>query len=349
LLKARTSLALVVISLGTLAATVSCGSDETTGGGGVLLAGGSGGASGGAAGKGGAVGRGGAASGGAGTATGALGGPCASDLDCGDGLKCFAADDAALPSGGPSQGLCTATCKADSECEALTPGAACVDFGDAALCLEGCAEGTPTDISTKCHDRPDVACVGYTVNGMANAAFLCTPTCRADAECGTGLFCDQKSGLCTKTKPTGDPPGTPCDPAAKTNNCFGACLTITPMGVTPAKGVCAQLCAYGSACMYSGTKPGGICAGALSDNEGVHDLGYCEARCDCTGDCNIPGDVCRAWTAAEATIQSALGSDGYCYPVATGSTELTCGEGGAGGIGNTPSGAAGAAGAAGGN
>jgi len=339
--KARTSLALVVISLGTLAATVSCGSDETTGGGGVLLGGGSGGAMGGAAGKGGAVGRGGTASGGTGTTTGALGGPCASDLECGDGLKCFTADDSALPSGGPSQGLCTATCKANSECDALSPGAGCVDFGDAALCLEGCAEGTPSDISTKCHGRPDMACAGYS----DGAVFLCTPTCRANAECGTGLFCNQKTGLCTKTKPTGDPPGTPCDPSATTTTCLGACLITTPMGVTPAKGICAQLCPYDVPYMYSSTKPNDLYARALSANKDALDLGYCESSCSCTGDCSIPGDVCQAWTAADAALQTALGSDGFCYPNATGSTELTCAEGGAGGTGNTPSGMAGAAGA----
>jgi hypothetical protein len=83
--KARAWLALSLISFGTLAATVSCGSDEVTGGGvgGGLITGGNGGA----AGKGGAVARGGSGGGTGGSSTliSTLGQACALDSDCGGG------------------------------------------------------------------------------------------------------------------------------------------------------------------------------------------------------------------------------------------------------------------------
>ena len=350
MVKARTWLALVVVSLGTLAATVSCGSDEVTGGGtgGGLITGGS--SSGGAGGKGGAVGRGGTG-GTAAANTSALGQQCTADADCGTGLTCVLPTD---PNVGAANGLCTVACANNGECDDISPGSACVNFADAtasspavAYCLEGCTQGAPADITTKCHGRPDEACSGFTsgTGATATTVFLCSPLCRADADCGGGLFCDPGTGSCTKTKPTGDPVGTPCDPMATTNTCLGGCLTTSDMGVTPATGVCVQICSGLTECMYNGTKPSGFCVGALTQDFDILDLGFCEPSCNCTSDCKITGEVCQAWTSAAAMIQADLGSDGFCYPNSLGSTELTCGEGGAGGTGNTPGGeTAGAAG-----
>src|SRR6201996_2832300 len=79
--KARTWLALGLMSMGTLAATVGCGSDETTGPGGGLIGAGAGGTS---AGGTGAVGRGGSSSGGSsgsGAVASSLGLKCQSDAD----------------------------------------------------------------------------------------------------------------------------------------------------------------------------------------------------------------------------------------------------------------------------
>jgi hypothetical protein len=75
--------------------------------------------------------------------------------------------------------------------------------------------------------------------------------------------------------------------------------------------------------MYSGTTPGGYCAGALTADFNVLDFGYCEPACDCTVDCKIPGDLCQAWTADFAAVASDLGSAGFCYPNVIGSTEVT--------------------------
>jgi hypothetical protein len=337
--KARTWLALVLISFGTVAATVSCGSDEATGGGGGLITAGSAGSGAGGTGGSGAVGRGGTGSstGGATSAsTSLLGATCTAPADCGTGLTCLLANDATLTEG-PANGLCTMACTDSTTCDAASPGAACVDIGGGhGYCYESCTQGDPgTDITVKCHGRPDEACESY---GMGTT-FLCTPLCRADMDCGTGLFCDptedpstnRNSGLCAKTKPKGDPPGTPCDPNATTSTCLGICLTTAAVGTAPAKSVCAELCSGVTECLYTGVKPGGFCVGQLDGGTdfSILDLGFCEPACNCDKDCNIPGDLCQAWTADAATIQADLGTDGFCYPNATGSTELTCGEGGA--------------------
>jgi hypothetical protein len=333
--KARTWLTLFIISLGTVAATASCGSDEATGtggtGGGSILGGG----------RAGSVGR--AGSGGSGgNSVGAvptLGATCGSDLDCGAGLTCITADSTALGSGGPSLGMCTKTCATDTDCDALETGAGCINFGTTAApkpyCVEACTQGgDSTAFDTKCQGRADVACVDLSDPNSATALPdpFCLPRCRADLECGTGLFCNKRNGLCSTTKRTGDPVGTACDPAAATNACEGICL-----GFPDGTGKCAEPCSGFLPCMYAVDKPGGLCTGALSANFGPLDQGYCEPNCACAADCAFPGDTCWGWTPAESSLATALGAVGTCFvsttPIVTGSVELTCGEGGSGGDG----------------
>jgi hypothetical protein len=332
--KARTWFTLFMISLGTVAATASCGSDEAIGG--------SGGSSGGSIiGRAGAVGRAGSSG-----DSSALGVPCDTDTQCGDGLICAKANGTAFGAGGPSHGMCTLACTATgTECSTLKPGAECFEFGTElapqAYCLDACVQDTPLDLSTKCAGRPDFVCADL---GSDVPQPFCVPHCRSDAECGTGLFCDQTGllGLCVKTKPPArDPVGTPCDPEANTPTCAGYCIRTTEDGVTPVEGVCVELCAGGLDCMLKGNTPGGFCAGPLSDPFGALDLGYCLPNCSCTSDCKFPDDLCRKWADDESELASLLGADGLCYPNVTGTVELTCGEGGAGGAG----GAVGAGGA----
>ena len=349
MVKARTWLALGLMSFGTLAAVVGCGSDETTGPGGGLITAGSGGTAG-SAGSG-AVGRGGssASGGSAGTGSitpGSLGSPCSSDLDCG-GLTCILPDGTDFGSGGPGQGMCSQTCKSDLDCDAAEAGAGCVSFdGTTGYCFEACSTGTPTAATSKCQGRPDFVCFDLSQASDGSATF-CLPQCQADAECPTGNYCNEKSGLCEKTKPTGSPAGTACDPSATTDSCLGRCFFTDANDMT--KGVCADFCSAGTECHFTGTKPGGICQ-PTTKGGGLYDPGICEYGCNCDSDCAVAGDVCQAWLASEATLKTDLGTDGFCFPNATGSTELTCGEGGAGGQGNTPGGdSGGASGAAGAN
>jgi len=331
--KARTWFTLFILSVGTVAATASCGSDEATGGtggGNIITGGGSGG-------RAGAAGRGG--SGGGSATDSLLGAPCTADAQCGDGLICIKASSTEFGEGGPSQGMCTKSCEPGGpECDALKPGAECFDFGTElapkGYCLDSCVQTDPVELTDKCQGRSDFVCADL---GDTVPMPFCVPHCRSDAECGTGLYCDKTSllGLCTKTKPKGDPVGTPCTPGADTPTCEAVCLRTSDDGVMPVTGVCAELCSIGAECMYgsgSNPKPGGFCAGPLSSDPTVLDLGYCLANCSCTSDCS-EGDLCRKWPDADSDLVTLLGAPGVCYPSVAMSTELTCGEGGAGGMG----------------
>ncbi|MES1172776.1 MAG: hypothetical protein ABUL62_00510 [Myxococcales bacterium] len=362
MVKARTWFSLFIMGVATIAATASCGSDEGTGGntagGAVIGDGGSSGLSG--AGRGGSVGRAGSATvaGTAGISGGSdpntpisnLGSPCTNDKACGTGMVCLTASSTELSGGGPAGGLCTLACTTTTDCTAVEPGSDCFNFGTTAapklFCLDGCAQGgDDTTAASKCQGRGDFACVDLSTSATPDP--FCLPLCRSDAECGTGLYCDKGSGLCSKTKPTGDPVGTACTPAttdattgatvAGSNNCEGFCIRTTADGVKPAKGVCAEFCAGLLDCGYNGTVPGGVCFGALSDTFGLLDLGYCFPKCDCTDNCPFPGDLCRAWTSAQQSFVDDLGAPGLCAPDVTGSVEITSCPDGAGGEGGAPS------------
>jgi len=265
-------------------------------------------------------------------------------------MVCLTAGSTALNGGGPAGGMCTLACTSTADCTAVAPGADCFNFGTMAApklyCLDGCTQGG-TDAATaasKCQGRGDFACVDLSSSTVPDP--FCIPLCRSDIECGTGLYCNKGSGLCSKTKPTGDPVGTACTPGADTDTCEGFCIRTSADGVMPVTGVCAEFCAGLLDCMYDGDKPGGLCAGQFSNTFGILDLGYCEPSCDSTCDCPITGDLCRAWAADEQTLAMDLGKKGLCYPNVTGSVELTCDDQGMAGAGGD-SGGVGAAGAAG--
>jgi len=300
---------------------------------------GSGGAHSAGAGRGGGRARGGAGGGGS-QGNQLLGAECTSDPQCGTGMICITASSTLLGDGGPSNGMCTMACTpGGTECSALKVGAECANFSLTSIpqgyCLDACELGVPADLTSKCWGRLDFACMDL---GSTQSAPFCVPHCRSDAECGSGLYCDQSSalGLCTKTKPAGNPPGTACAPDAATNTCAGVCIPTSPAGTSPVTGVCGELCSVGSECLYgSGANPapGGLCAGILSDDSGLLDLGYCLSNCSCSSDCAFPGTLCRKWNTSEAEFANGLGAPGLCYQSAVDSVELSCGSGGKGGAG----------------
>jgi hypothetical protein len=361
MVNARTWLTLFLVSFGTALATASCGSSDsgspgsagvtganTPGGAdgavngtaGTISGGLGAGASAGAvstigAGATGRAGSGGGLGGGSSVSTGTLGSMCASDADCAGGLSCLTPDSTDMGSGGPSFGMCTATCVSDANCGGFEIGAGCVDVGTPTapkrFCFEACTLGGDAGVfNTKCQGRIDFACTDLSTNTITPDPF-CLPRCRADLECGSGLFCDSRSGLCSITQALGDAVGTACDPSAATNKCRGICLRTSSTVATT--GECAEFCSGFLPCMYTGQAPGGLCAGALSNVFGPLDFGYCEPNCKCTSDCKFTGDQCRAWAATEASLKTALGADGLCLANLTppGDVELTCGAGGTGG------------------
>jgi len=254
-------------------------------------------------------------------------------------MVCLTAGSNALGGGGPAGGLCTLSCNSTTDCDAVQQGADCFNFGTAVApklyCLAACEQGgDATTAANKCQGRADFACVDLSTTGAPEP--FCLPLCRADVECGAGLFCNKATGLCSATPGGGDPLGSPCTPnvgaAAGSDNCAGFCLRTSADGVLPAKGVCSEYCAGLLDCAYHGTQPGGLCYGPISDTFGLLDLGYCLPACSCTTDCPLPGDLCRAWSPAQQSFADELGAPGLCVPDVTGSIELSaCGEAGAAG------------------
>ncbi len=252
-------------------------------------------------------------------------------------MVCLTAGGNEFNGGGPAGGVCTAKCSSTADCDALEKGADCFNYGTDAepklYCLEACVQGgDATSSPDKCRGRANFACVDLSATSVPEP--FCLPLCRADIECGAGLYCSKSSGLCSSTKPTGDPVGTPCTPSTASGpgsgNCEGFCVRSTADGAVPAKGVCAEFCSGFLDCAYHGDQPGGLCYGALSDNFGIFDLGYCFPACDCTANCPFPGDRCRAWPAAQQSFAVELGAPGLCASDVTGSVALdTCGEAGA--------------------
>ncbi|MEO6602279.1 MAG: hypothetical protein ABIQ16_20525, partial [Polyangiaceae bacterium] len=307
-------------------------------------------------GRGGAVGRAGSSSAGTtGLPTSNLGAECTTDKQCGGDMVCLTPNGTAFSGGGPANGMCTLACTMTTDCTALEAGSDCFNFGTQAApklyCLEGCVQGgDATTAANKCQGRGDFSCVDLSSTTVPD--LFCLPLCRSDLECGTGLYCNKGSGVCSKTEHKGDPVGTACTPdttnAAGTtvpgsDNCEGFCLRTTADGVTPAKGVCAEFCAGLLDCQYTGDKPGGLCFGPLSQTFGLLDLGYCLPNCSCTDGCPFPGDVCRAWAATEQSLADNLGAPGLCFTDTTGSSELTtCVDGGGAGAGGAGAGGAGA-------
>jgi hypothetical protein len=256
----------------------------------------------------------------AGNSNAGLGADCELNSDCSPGLMCLPATSSEFDGGGPAHGLCTASCANDTICTQLEAGAGCFSVGQSAYCLQACSLGDDSDLANKCHGRPDFACAEL------EAGAFCVPMCRADVECGPDRFCNRARGLCEKTKSVGDPVGAACTPSETTSTCLGTCLRTSADGVTPVTGVCVELCAGGLECMWddAGTKPGGFCAGQLSDSFAPIDIGYCLPSCDCSGSCPLFGSMCRAWTDAESELKAVLGKPGVCFDNVEGSSELTC-------------------------
>ena len=336
------------------------GASGAGGKGGTTGKGGSGGAviTGGSTGKGGTGGT---------TTTSALGEPCTGDADCGgDGLICLLSNG--LPSGdGPPNGLCTLACTADDQCLEFANDAFCVGFEEDAnmmpisYCILACTGGQAG--APKCRTRDDFACgildvmpttqscVDTNDCGVNQVCFAtnegdpevcqdmltaCRPTCRADADCASGQFCDFASGFCVAEEPPGLPIGSVCDPTlpAEQDECNGFCLATDD---TNTEGTCAAFCsaglnAYGCGWVGEGTPDAGCLFATIISRDGAggislaeSDLMLCGGLCDCNDDCPAAADRCMDENAADpvASIQALFGRGGYCRPLidANGETE----------------------------
>ncbi len=228
---------------------------------------------------------------------------CETDGDCADGLRCMQADTDEWLGGGPPHGYCTADCYADPNvCIQEDPSAVCLQVTDTeAFCMQGCAPGPGAD---KCQGRGDVACDGASI-GVG----FCRPMCRSDEDCD-GRLCDVGSGACADELPEGDPIGAECDPDAAESTCqTGLCLPVTETFAS-----CTGWCNLSEiGCGSDNTMPENpgepICTFSAIQGSGPSDLGFCNQRCDCDGDCLHPDALCLI---VSEDIQAVLGTQGLC-------------------------------------
>jgi hypothetical protein len=307
-------------------------------------------------GRGGSAGASGAAGGTAGKGSvGAFGEACVSDSDC-DGLICVGSAD--LSGGGPPNGLCTAACLGDADCETLSPGSLCFRLTEElAACFEPCTVGSSSD--PDCHARDEFACQGYDTVPTSDACTedddcgssaycgddgtclrvltACLPACGGDFHCIDG-YCDPRSGFCVSEPIVGLPNGTLCDPGSASDACAGICVRFSEEG-----GMCSSVCNV-SATAACGFEPNADPADAAclwpplySDptDRGIADPGFCGPLCDCSADCAFSDWICFD---GEAEFSSGFGRTfgrgGFCGPPTIGSAANVlddCGSGGAGG------------------
>lgn len=232
---------------------------------------------------------------------------CSRDGQCADGLTCITNDDDRFLGGGVANGYCSLECQDDGDCSARDPNAFCLGVSETSgFCVQGCQPGA--DSPNKCQGRGDMACDGVTLDVP-----FCRPMCRSDDDCGAGRSCDVGFGICVENPLEGEPIGAQCDPDldGPENGCAsGLCL---PFSDTFA--VCTGWCnvsEYGCGpdsptvetpgdpmCVW-GANPGGISAG---------DLGFCNQRCDCDGDCLHPDAKCLL---VGEQLAGLFGASGLC-------------------------------------
>jgi hypothetical protein len=187
----------------------------------------------------------------------------------------------------------------------IKTGAKCIGFPDQAsttrYCLEGCDFGGAAS-PTKCHGRLDLGCASITVPAVGEVARACVPTCNSDADCGSGLFCDPATGLCSTSPAQGDPVGTPCSQSNDT--CRGLCEKLDLPATGGSVTLCTERCTLGAtaagnktSCGWdatSGSPAAAACIYTPGTNvvSGVGDRGGCGQLCDCNSQCAATGLVC---------------------------------------------------------
>jgi hypothetical protein len=239
---------------------------------------------------------------------------------------------------GPAKGYCTVKCTyLAGICEMFSmtgqPPAQCVYFDGQGYCLEGCEIGPPglTQFDpNKCHGRTEVACAPINLTDIGYVGSACFPQCNTDADCGGGLSCNPKTGLCSNTVSTGLPLGSECS-----SPCAGKCATLFTSADEPFTTICTEQCTFGASptCGWAGPGTGPAPAACLYPaftsafgETGFGDLGHCGQLCDCNQDCSSASLTCVPWTGPGADANEAFFQrKGYCGdPKAEGAGTLPC-------------------------
>ena len=283
-----------------------------------------------------------------------LGAECASDADCGTGLKCALPGSNDFGSGGPGGGYCTTTCTQASDCTVIASGAQCVAVGGGkSLCLSGCDPTT----GSECRGRYDSLCLPQQTAGGASTV-ACTPKCLTDHDCA-GRKCDARTGLCMASPTTGLPVGASCDPQAASDPCAGFCLHS--VGKAANDGICTAYCGNSSlgipgACgsdPKQDTPQSAACV-ASTRLPGGGSVGICGQLCNCDGDCQGSNMICQSWAdygfPDPAQMSTTLSKAGVCRSATDADggavTGIPCAGGGTGGTAGGTGGTGGTAGAA---
>lgn len=230
---------------------------------------------------------------------------CLRDGQCAQGLTCITNDDDRFLGGGVANGYCAMACETDAECTERDPGSFCLGVSATeAFCVQGCQPGV--DSASKCHGRGDMACDARTLD----VAF-CRPVCRSDDDCG-GRSCDLGFGICLDEALPGVPIGAECDPNAQESECAsGLCLEFTE-DFAACSGWC-NVSEYGcgpnSPSMETPGDPMCVWGANLSGQVTAGDLGWCNQRCDCDGDCLHPDAKCLL---VEEELRAVFGARGLC-------------------------------------
>lgn len=234
------------------------------------------------------------------------------------------ADSGLLDGASPAEGMCSIGCSTDATCQAIVPGARCVQLtSTAAYCVPGCAfgpKGLGAFDTTKCHGRATLACTP--IPGASSGLGACLPRCNFHSQCDPGWFCDPRDGLCRQDAPSGLAPGEACTPPEDggADECRGACTEVVSAqdGGTPAS-LCVEGCTFGvlTACGWTNTSQpaDALCYRGAPGTEGFGpgpgDLAECTPLCDCDDQCPSP---LACFGFADSTFPNLTQRGGFCAP-----------------------------------
>lgn len=242
-----------------------------------------------------------------GPATSKLAAACASDAECGTGMKCLTAGGTGMFGGGPANGFCTKTCDQNdvNSCASVQSGAMCIGVSERDwYCFPGCSPGGAS--ATKCQGRAEVAC-----DNVSLSSAFCRPMCGSDADCD-GRKCNLGTGVCVDDLLGTGEIGDPCDPneVPSTQCASGRCLRGETLG-TENTGTCTGYCTLGTdTCGVQGRPKGGQAACfPLRAGSSTGDMGVCWQSCDCDDQCGHEDYQCLTFPAAAVAT---YGVEGLC-------------------------------------
>jgi hypothetical protein len=252
---------------------------------------------------------------------------CATDADCGEGLRCFTSNGNDFLGGGAPNGYCSINCEEDAQCSAIDRASQGVEPvpGSPALCMRTCRSLPQVSLDDntqavalqegKCLGRYDLACQSEAFRGLAEFTSTrqpgwCFPQCGSNEDC-PGRSCDLARGVCVDTPTEGLPIGARCE---VNNDCAGRlCVRLASD-----ESFCSAPCVYGQpiGCGF-GLQASRRSAGCILpqvrgflSTEGAGDMGLCGELCSDDSECE---QAARGWVCElSEDAQSLFERPGLC-------------------------------------